>query len=233
VVGGGYTGVEAATHLRRYAQRSGKELEIILSEIHPTILAMRPVWMQEYMERQLQELDIEVRTEATVESVSGGVRLTTGEEVTDAIVLWNAGVHASSPLSGGPVELDKKGRIVVDEALRAAQGCYVAGDAARFARSDSDEPLFMSSYFAEQEGIRVAKNLIREVAGSKPERYRPLDYGFVIPLANGRGCGTILGRDLRGKIPILIHHGAGWKRARSPETRWSRLKAVLKEGTGI
>ena len=62
VVGGGYTGVEAATHLRRFAAKSGRELEIVVLELQPTVLAMRPTWMQEYVERQLEELDIEVRT---------------------------------------------------------------------------------------------------------------------------------------------------------------------------
>ena len=168
-----------------------------------------------------------------MDSISGGVKLTTGEELPDALVLWNAGVKVEIPRINGSVEGDRKGRISVDETLRATDGCYVAGDAALFTRRDSQEPLFMASYFAAQEGKAVTRNVIREINGEEPEPYSPRDYGFVVPLANGRGCGTILGRNLRGSVPVLVHHGAGWKRARSTATRRARLKAVLTEGMGI
>lgn len=231
VVGGGYTGIEVATQLRRYARKSATPLEITVVELMETVLPMRPEWMQQYVAAQLSELDIEVKTETSVESVSGTVTLTTGEEVPDSLVVWNAGVTVDAPVAD--VDADKKGRIIVDDALKLSDRCYVVGDAAHYVPDGSQAPLFMASYFAVQQGAAAARNILREADGAQPKPYNPTDYGFVIPLANGKGCGKLFGVNVRGRLPVLVHHGAGFKRARSTLNRWTRMKAVLREGMGL
>jgi NADH dehydrogenase len=232
VVGGGYTGLEAASQLRRYCLKTGTPMEIVIVELEGTILPMRAQWMRRYMREQLEKLDISIKTGCTVEKFEdGGVRLTTGERISNCRVIWNAGVKVTHPFTEGAVQTDKRGQVVVDRYLRAGERCYVVGDSSRVEKGG--EPLPMASYLSVQQGSAAARNVLREIRGRPQKPYRPRDYGLVIALANGRGCGTLLGFRVRGIAAGLIHHVASYYRTRDCETRRSILRDLFRQGTGL
>lgn len=232
VVGGGYTGLESASQLRRYARKTGAAMKIIIVELKETLVPMRAQWMRRYMETQMQELGITVKTQCTVESFEDdGVRLTTGDMIPNALVLWNAGVTVPRLFSEGSVQTDNTGRVVVDEYLRAAERCYVAGDGAHVEKEVS--PLPMASYLAIQEGKAAARNVLREIGTRPLKRYKPRTYGLVIPLANGRGCGMLLGVKVKGVIASLIHHLSSYYRSSDRKVRRSIIRDLLREGIGL
>jgi NADH dehydrogenase len=243
IVGGGYTGIETATHVRRYARKKGKDLQIIIVERKNTIFPSRGEWIRKYLSTQLATLDIMLETGATleVEQKRSGttpvfgreckVRSTTGETFENCAVIWNAGVAVTTPFDEGTVETDTQGRIYVDRYLRAAERCYVIGDAARVEHHQG--PLPMASYFAVQQGRTAASNIIRESGGTSLKAYAPIDYGLVIPLAHGRGCGTLLGVRVKGVIPVLVHHVASFLRTDDRSTRRSIVRDLFGEGIGL
>lgn len=221
VVGGGYTGVEAATHLKLSAARRKRPTVVEIVELTDSILPGQEAWVQDYARKQLESIGVEMRLETTVEKANDTVVLSDGSRYGDAIVLWNAGVTVDAPFEDTAVEKTKGGRVKVDKYLRAADRCYVVGDAASFDLEGS--PLPMASYFADQQGARAARNIRRARKQKAIKPYRPRNFGLVIPLATGRGCGRLLGLPIRGRPALLIHHLAAWLRARNRCNRWGRL----------
>ena len=233
IVGGGYTGIEVASQLRRYSWREQPRLDIVVVQLPDSILPKRPEWMQRYMGDQLDRLDVRVKTGCTVEHLDDTVLLSDGEEYRNCEVIWSAGVTVRIPFLNGSIHTDPQGRVKVDEALRASPRCYVIGDAAHVERDDSGTPLFMASYFAAQQGVAAARNVLQEARGRDPVGYRPRDLGFVVPLANGRGCGNVVGMPVHGRVPVLVHHLTGLVRARDPSNRSNRLRTLLRNGMGM
>ena len=37
------------------------------------------------------------------------------------------------------------------------------------------------------------------------DKYHPRDSGYIIPMANNRSCGRVLGLDLKGLLPTIFH----------------------------
>lgn len=222
VVGGGYTGVEAATHLKVSGARRNRPAVVEILELTGSILPGQESWVQDYARKQLQSIGVDIRLETTVEKAGDRVVLSDGTSYTDAIVLWNAGVTVEAPFDDTAVEKTKSGRVKVDEYLRAADHCYVVGDAASF--DVEGTPLPMASYLADQQGARAARNIRRARKKKGIRRYRPRYFGLVIPLATGRGCGRLFGLPIRGRAALLIHHLAAWLRARNRCNRWGRLR---------
>jgi NADH dehydrogenase FAD-containing subunit len=222
VVGGGYTGVEAATHLKLAMARSKKPTVVEIVDLAGSILPGQESWVQDYARKQLHSIGVDIRLETTVEKTGDRVVLSDGTSYTDAIVLWNAGVTVEVPFDDTTVEIAESGRARVDEYLRVADRCYVVGDAASF--EVDGVPLPMASYFADQQGARAARNIRRARKKKAIKPYRPRNFGLVIPLATGRGCGRLFGMPIRGRLALLIHHLAAWLRARDRCNRWGRLQ---------
>ena len=100
--------------------------------------------------------------------------------------------------------MDRSGTVLVDDALMCAPGCFVIGDAAHLARLQ--HPLAMASYYSIQQGRRAGSNIARLIGGRQPKRYRPMNLGFVVPLATGRGVGRLLGVPVKGRLANLFHN---------------------------
>ena len=226
IVGGGYTGIEAASQLRRRSDRHGLNLKIIILEMKDSILPGNASWMQTYMRNQLTDQRIEVRVNCRVDAfTNGGVRLSDGGSIEECLVVWNAGVKAVIPFSKPETEGKPA---AVNTYLRISPVCYVVGDTAGIEKGGS--PLPMASYLAIEQGARAAGNILRSIAGKAPKPYRPRYLGFVIPLANGRGCGRILGIDIKGRIASFLHYAASLLRIRNGATRRLFIRQLLGSG---
>jgi len=75
----------------------------------------------------------------------------------------------------------------------------------------------MAVQFAITQGDCAAQNIIRSIKNLPLKKYRPVDLGYIIPLANNRSCGQVLGLNVSG-IPatgmhfiMCIFRSLGWK----------------------
>lgn len=228
IAGGGYTGVEAASQAVRFAEKTGRNLQVSILEINDTILHARPQWMQRYMQERLQRMGVRIVTGTTVHQIDGRrVVLSDGTEIQDAVVLWSAGVNVPDLIPGA--NSDRKGRVVTDSCLRVAPGCYVLGDAAHFGKED-EKPLFMTAGLSLQQGKYAARSIRRELRGRPVKPYRPRYLGFLIPLADGTGAGRILGINVKGAPVSMLHHLVSFTRNFGPGTRRPYLADLLREG---
>ncbi|MFA5177080.1 MAG: FAD-dependent oxidoreductase [Candidatus Omnitrophota bacterium] len=195
VVGGGYTGIEVATNIRVYLKKRKVDKRIVVIERAPSILGPLPEWTKSYVLANLKRLGIEVLTNTSIEKVAG---------FANPMLIWAAGVRTSDFIQNLNVGKNSQGRLKTDEYLRVNDSCLAAGDAAYF--SHKNNFLRMAVQFAIMQGSCAAGNIIRQARGKSLAKYKPVDLGLIIPLANNQACGIILGINMRGCLPVLFHY---------------------------
>jgi NADH dehydrogenase len=228
VAGGGYTGIEAATNIWRATRGQRSPPRIIIVETATALCAALPSRFQAYIGRNVRSLGIEARTEASVAVVSGEtLTLASGEGFEHACLIWTAGVQTPDFVRSLPVDKTGNGRLRTDRFLSFAEGCFAAGDAAAFDRRGA--PLRMSVQFSLSGGAAAAENVLRAARGWPLKEFRPFDPGYLVPMANGRACGLVLGVPLKGRVPLLLHYGMcllrlrGWRQRRGLFRSLARL----------
>ena len=63
----------------------------------------------------------------------------------------------------------------------------------------------MAVQFSIHQGSFAALNILRSISGKRLRNFRPLDLGYIIPLADNCSCGKVLGINIKGKLPTLLH----------------------------
>ncbi len=144
VVGGGPTGVELAGALIEIAVHSlGEEFHaidpakarVVLVEGAPHVLPVYPESLSDSARRQLEGLGVEVITSGLVEAIDDeGVTLSDGTRIDAGLVLWAAGVQASSLGVRLGAGIDRAGRVAVgdDLSIPGHPEVFVIGDLATF-----------------------------------------------------------------------------------------------------
>jgi NADH dehydrogenase FAD-containing subunit/uncharacterized membrane protein YphA (DoxX/SURF4 family) len=141
VVGGGPTGVELAGAIAELA-RFGLEEEfrniepaaarIILVESGPRLLSAFPEQLSLHAKDSLQKLGVEVRVNSRVRGIDDAGVTIDKQKLQARTVLWAAGVVASPAAEWLKADVDRSGRIRVDEHLRVPghPNVFAIGDTA-------------------------------------------------------------------------------------------------------
>jgi NADH dehydrogenase FAD-containing subunit len=180
VVGGGLTGVEAATEL---AERHPSARVLLLSRDVPgPLMAPRA---RAHLDRALTRLGIEVRTGVEVVAVrADAVELAGGELVAADATLWTTGFTASPLAADAGFTVDERGRIVVDATLRSVSHPDVVaiGDAAAIRQPWGT--IHGTCQSGIPSGAHAADNIARVLAGRAA---RPFRFGYIHqPVSLGR-----------------------------------------------
>jgi NADH:ubiquinone reductase (H+-translocating) len=205
VCGGGYTGVEAMTHIWKLLHREKMKRRLVIVNKGATLVPTLPGWVQRYVEKQVQVLGIEVKNNAKV--VSGDektVVCSDGSEYNNAFLVWTAGVQVPSLLQG-EVDATSQGRIKVDAHMRAAARCYIVGDMAAV-YDERKQLVRMGAQFSVPQGKCAARNIVRDIIGRAPVVYTARDLGYIIPMAHNKSCGEVLGVPIRGRMATALHY---------------------------
>ncbi|MBS3735522.1 MAG: FAD-dependent oxidoreductase [Phycisphaerae bacterium] len=217
VVGGGYTGFEAAGHLALLARRRtgqppdrlAPRVRIRILEKGDAPLGNLPPPVRRWAWRGLSRRGVEIVCGCTVAQVGddGSAELTTGERVRDPLIVWTPGVAPGAAVAGLPADTDARGRLAVNHFLRLrdAEGVFAAGDVAA-ARPGGSAPLRMAVQFSLSGGRAAADNALRWLAGRAPGPFAPPDLGYLVPLGAGGAAGVVLGRTLMGRLPLGLHY---------------------------
>jgi len=178
---------------------------VIIVERAPSILAVLEKWMRDYCLDNLKSLGIEVYVNSAV-TLAGekDVVLSDGRVFDNALLIWAAGVRCADFIQNLAAPKNAQGRITVDRYLRLNDSCFAAGDACYF--NHRNNFLRMAVQFSIMEGSCAAANIIRSIQGKSLIAYKPVDLGFIIPMANYRSCGKVLGVNMKGRIPTFMHY---------------------------
>ncbi|HEV2113349.1 MAG TPA: NAD(P)/FAD-dependent oxidoreductase [Terriglobales bacterium] len=188
IVGAGPTGVELAGAIAEISRRvlvhdfrniDPASARVLLLESAPLTLTTYPEDLSISARKQLEHLGVEVRTGELVTGVEEHeVTLKSGERIAASVVLWAAGVKASSlaELLGAP--LDRQGRVLVEQdcSIPGHHDVLVVGDLAHFKGPDG-QPLPGVAPVAIQMGTAVAKNIERDLQGRPRKPFHYVDKG--------------------------------------------------------
>ena len=207
IVGGGYTGVEIASHLAiLFRRKKIKKYSINIVERQEDILGPLPEWIKDYCRVNLCALRINIYPSSSVRELSEKrLKLSNGLEFEDYVIIWVAGVQTPLFVRDLSFDKDKQGRLIVDAHMRFSDGCFAAGDAASF--SYKGKTLRMAVQFSMAQARVAAKNILGLTRGEKKlVRYRPIDLGLLVPLSNKKACGKVLGIRVWGFAGWFLHY---------------------------
>jgi len=187
IVGGGPTGVELAGTLAEIAHRvlqdefrsiDPKRTRILLLEGGPRILPTYAPDLSESAVHQLQKLGVEVRAPAMVTKIDPGAVWVGEERVPAAVILWAAGVAASSLGKKLGASIDRSGRVMVNADLTIPNHpeVFVIGDLATL-KDKYGNPLPGVAPVALQEGRYVAKAITGDLQRSPRQNFHYVDKG--------------------------------------------------------
>ncbi|MFH0918614.1 MAG: FAD-dependent oxidoreductase [Candidatus Omnitrophota bacterium] len=229
ICGAGYTGVEAAGNLWLYFKKRGLFKKIIIVERSPAVLGALPAWMKDYVARNLKSMGIEVFINSVIEKVKADqVSVSGGREFSNSMLVWVPGVKTAEFIQKLDLAKNPQGRIAVDEYLRVKQNCFCAGDTAWVGEKNSF--LRMAIAFAIAQGERAAENIIRSIKNMPLKKYRPLDLGYIIPLANNHSCGQALGLNVSGYLATFLHFSMCIFRTRGLKNKVGIINNLIKNG---
>jgi NADH:ubiquinone reductase (H+-translocating) len=192
VVGAGPTGVEMAGALVEIAVHAmGDEFHaidpslarVVLVEGADRVLPGYPDSLSASARRQLEGMGVEVVTGLMVTDIDQGrVRLSNGEEIRSATVIWAAGVRASPLGSMLGADTDRSGRVVVgpDLALPKHPNVFVLGDLATVPGVPGVAPA------AIQMGRHTASVISREIGGRGRTEFRYRNKGSLATIGRAR-----------------------------------------------
>ena len=206
VCGGGYTGIEVITNTWRYCKKRNVNMRLCIVERDPSLIPTLPSWMQIYTYSNMKSLGIDIYCNTTIDHLrDNSIILSDGTHLPNAMVIWTAGVKIPDFIQTVDAEHISQGRIAVDQYLRINESCYIVGDAASVVYKNV--PLRMSVQFSLMEGRHAAENIKRSLQGNPLRPFKPVDLGFIIPMANNKSCGSVRGIPVRGRGATLLHYG--------------------------
>jgi NADH dehydrogenase len=204
ISGAGYTGVEIATNLSVFFKSKKIEKKIIIVERNPSILGPLPEWMKAYAYENLRRLNVEILTQNTISKVEGNkIFISNGRIFDNSMLIWAAGVKTPDYVQALKLEKNPQGRLKVDEYLRIGRNSFVAGDCANFIHKN--QALRMAVQFSIIQGSSAARNILADIKGAGLCKFSPIDLGFIVPMANNRSCGKVLGVNMRGRLATMFH----------------------------
>lgn len=236
LVGGGPTGVELAGMIPTVARHSlagefrhvdTRKARVILLEGGPRVLPAFPEDLSEQAVRQLEDLGVEVRVDATVTAIGDGYVIVGDERIEARTVFWAAG-NAPSPLGRQlKVPLDRTGRVIVEPDLSIVghPEVFVVGDLA--AMVSAGKPVPGVAPAAMQSGPRAARNVLRRIQRRETVPFTYRNKGDVATIGRYRAVAVIAGRHLSGAFAwwtwLFIHilYLAGFRNRLGVLLEWS------------
>jgi NADH:quinone reductase (non-electrogenic) len=216
-VGGGTTGVEgiADTHdlifdtlEEDYPHVDFDRVRLMLVNADETILKDVDPALAHAAFLRLASQRVEVINNARAEEVRpDSVTLSDGRTIPTRTTVWTAGIEPAPPVGDLDVHKDHRGRVMVDEFLRAKDrpSVYAVGDCVTVEHDGPPVPALAQA--AEQEGKRAALNLAAEIEGREPEPFRYRSVGQLVDLGESSALVDILGVKFSGLLGALVWRG--------------------------
>ena len=202
IIGGGPTGVEMAGAIAEIARETlAKDFRhidpsaarVILVEGDKRVLSAFPEDLSTSAQRQLEALGVEVITGVHAENLTEDGLEVAGKFIPCRVKIWAAGNTASSVGKSLGVPVDRAGRVIVQDDLTIPnhREVQVIGDLANFAFSKDGKPLPGVSPVAIQQGRHAAHNILRMIAGAKPQRFYYWDKGSMATIGRNKAVADL------------------------------------------
>jgi NADH dehydrogenase len=226
VVGGGLTGIEAATELGE----QGRNVTLICGGRLGPYLSERG---RSSTRKVLRKLGVDVLEADTVTEVQAdSVVLASGNVRATDVTIWVAGFGVPRLAAASGLRTDAAGRLLTDETLTSIDDPRViaAGDCA----APSGVPLRMSCQMAGPLGMTAAETVLSRLAGTPPAVIDQASLGACISLGRKSGVVQFAHRDdtsvnhaFGGRVVASIKEAVCWS------TLWSLRREARKPGSAF
>ena len=211
IVGGGYTGCEAAGELvdffhsviPYYQPLALDDIRLVLIEAGTKLLPDLPAGMGRYTTRHLIRRRVElVIGDGVAEIDAHGLRLVSGAVVPSATMIWSAGVRPAPILANLPgLPHARNGGIITDRAMRVpgVPGVWALGDCAWIPMKDGADQADRAAWYpataqhALREGPALADNLVATLRGKPVKPFVFAALGTMASLGGRRGVAAFPG----------------------------------------
>ena len=201
VVGGGFTGVEAAGELLAFLRRSARfyprietsDVRVVLVAAGDALLEQLTPELGARAGRMLAERGVEVVLSDRVASVdAGGLNLASGKRYESRCVVWSAGVRPSPLVEQLDLARSKHHAVVVnaDLSARDAPGVWALGDCAEVPKPGGGA-YPQTAQHAVHQAKRLARNLLAALRGRERKPYAYRSRGMMASLGAREGLAEI------------------------------------------
>ncbi len=204
IVGGGYTGCEAAGEVvdlfrsitKFYENIKLTDVRLVLIEAGKALLAGLPEPMGIYTQKNLASRGIEIIMGDPVTCIDDqAISLKSGLQIPTATVVWSAGVRPTPVLANLPLQHARNGGIVVnrDMSVPGRPGMWALGDCAWIPTGKPDDWYPMTAQHAIREGPALAANIAASLRGGTTAPFNFTALGTMASLGAHRGVAALPG----------------------------------------
>ncbi len=224
IAGGGFAGVELAGALNDFARGmladypnlQAEDLQIVLVHAGDRILPELSEPLGAYALERMAERGVTFKLNTRLaDARPGAVALGTGEEIRAQTLVWTAGTIPNPLIKTLPVELNKRGAVVVEStmAVPGHPGLWAVGDCASLIDAKNGKPCPPTAQFALREARTLARNIHASIKSNGGKPLQPFHF------------------DSLGALCVVGHHTAcaelSLPFARDKSVRFSGLLAWL------
>jgi NADH dehydrogenase len=212
IAGGGFAGIELAGALNDfargiladYASLRPEEVSVIVVHSRERILPELSESLAHYAQKRMEDRGVVFRLNTRlVDAHPGRVALSNGEIDAHTLV-WTAGTAPNPLLKSLPVEKDKRGAVIVDDALavQGHSGVWALGDCAAIHDMKTGKSCPPTAQFALREAELVARNIEAQIGGSPLRGFHFNSLGALCVVGHQTACAELnlpfaRGRSLR------------------------------------
>ncbi|KRN92899.1 MAG: NAD(P)/FAD-dependent oxidoreductase [Lactobacillus amylovorus] len=215
IVGTGFTGTEMAGELNSWKPELAKrynlqpdEIKITMMEMAPTVMNMLDRADADKAEKYLTKHGVDIKVNTGVVGVHDDhIDLKSGDTFPTRTLIWTAGVKAVDSAKDFGFETARAGRIVVNQYSQIPNDphIYVIGDVAMYDENGSGrgEPQVVQG--AESAGKCAFKNILAQINGGEPTKFKGTYSGFMVSLGPSWGVASLVNTfHLSGFFAILM-----------------------------
>jgi NADH dehydrogenase len=216
VAGGGFAGVETIGALNDFVREALEDYrhlrpgDVRMILVHPgeTLLPELGEDLGRYAAQAIGKRGVEVRLKTSVLGAEeAGVRLSDGEMVSGATLIWTAGTAPAAVLRTLPIA-DSRGRIPVTATLAVPDhpGVWALGDAAVIP-DPAGKPYPPTAQHAIREARTAARNIAAAIRGGTPRPFVFRTIGQLAAIGRRTGVATIMGHRFSGFLAWFLWRG--------------------------
>jgi NADH dehydrogenase len=217
VVGGGYSGVEAAGEINDLLRSSARyfhnwkqeDVHVTLIHSRDQILPEISPGLREFARKKMEQAGVEIILNARVASASlEGVVVQEGRFLRGATIVCTVG-SSPAPVSGALSFPKEKGRLLTEPDMRVKRtnDVWAIGDCAWIINAQDGQPAPTTGQFAERQGNQCAQNIVRVIKGEPTKAFRFKLLGELCSIGGHSAVADLFGLHLSGFLAWFVWRG--------------------------
>ena len=214
IIGGGPTGVELAGSIAELAYKNIKneyrnfkieDINVYLIEAGSAILPDYSTILSSKASKYLEKLGVNLKLNEKVLNIENNKVTTEKESYFTNNIIWAAGNKANPLIEKLDTEVDKFGRVIVDDdfSIKNSNSIYVIGDAANY-KNNNGNTLPGIAPVAIQQGKYLAKMLTTDKSLRRKKIFHYRDKGMMATVGGFKAIGVIGKFQISGLLAWLF-----------------------------